>query len=98
MNINVKFDFKNILQLLLKKFSIVLWVFLGLILIAEAFIVNDSLSKVLTASDQSQFAGTQLIRVNFATYDAIENRLNENAKFLPINQNANDPFGVKTND
>ena len=95
MNINLKFDYKKILQLLLKKFSIVLWVFLGLVIIAEGFVIKDSLDKILVASDQSQFAGAQLIRVNFNAYDSIEKQLDENSKYLPGFDNTNNPFGIK---
>ena len=95
MNINIKFDYKQILQLLLKKFSIVLWVFLALVIIAEGFVIKDSLDKILTATDQSLFAGAQLIRVNFPVYDSIEKQIDENSKYLPQFDNVNDPFGTK---
>jgi hypothetical protein len=94
-NIDIKFDYKAILQFLLKRFSIVLWVFLGLVIIAEGFVIKDSLNKILTATDQSVFAGAQLIRVNFTVYDTIEKHIDGNSKFLPEFDSAPNPFGTK---
>ncbi len=98
MNVNIKFDYKKIIQVLLKNFAIVLWVFLGLVIIAEGFVIKDSFSKILTVADQSQFVGSQLIRVNFTAYDQIEKKLEENSKFLPSFDNIPDPFGVKSSE
>lgn len=95
MNIKVKFDYKSFLQLVLKKFSIVLWIFLALVIIAEGFVVKDSLNKIMTVSDQSLYAGAQLIRVNFPLYDSIEKQIEDNTKYLPQFDNINSPFGLK---
>ena len=95
MNINVSFDYKKILQFLLQKFSIVLWVFLLVVIIAESFVIRSSVQQIMTASDNSQIASSQLIRVNFGLYDAVENNLKDNAKYLPQFEKTVNPFGVK---
>ncbi|QQS23074.1 hypothetical protein IPM19_00695 [bacterium] len=92
----MKLDLKAILPFILKRFSLVLWVFLGLVIIAEAFVIKSSIAKMNKAQEQSQFANSQLVRVNFDSYEAIEKRLSENASFVPSTPTSGDPFGVVT--
>lgn len=94
-SINLKFDYKGIAGLVVKKLPLVLWLLLGLVILAEAWIIKGSVDQVLTALDQSQFAGAQLVRVNFESYDRIEKRLNENQQFLPPEPDTADPFGLR---
>lgn len=94
-SLKLSFDLKSIGQSLLKKFSLVLWVMLGLVILAEAWVIKGSVDKVLTATDQSQFANTQLVRVNFDAYDRIEKRLMDNENFLPPEPETADPFGLR---
>lgn len=94
MKLNFKLDYKTFISKLLSKFSIVLWIFLGLIIIAEAWIIKDSVNKVLLANNLSQFAGAQLTRVNFGLYEQVEKRLTENSAYLPEAPTTEDPFGV----
>ncbi len=95
-NINLKFDLKDFPKIILKRLPLVLWAFLGLAILAEAWVIKGSVDKILTATDQSQFANTQLVRVNFAAYEKIEKRLTDNLKFLPPEPDTADPFGLKT--
>lgn len=95
-NVNLKFDFKNIGQAIIKRFSIVLWVVLGFVILAESWVIKSSVDKILTASDDSQFSNTQLVRVNFDLYDSIEKRLIENQTYLPPEPSTRDPFGIRT--
>lgn len=90
----MKLDLKAILPFILKRFSLVLWVFLGLVIIAEAFVIKSSIAKINKAQDQSQFSNSQLVRVNFNFYEAIEKRLSENAVFMPSQPTSGDPFAV----
>lgn len=94
-NVNISFDLKSLTRNLLKRFSVVLWVILGLVILAEAWIIKGSVDKVMTASDNSQFAGAQLVRVNFEAYERIEKRLNLNQQFLPPEPQTADPFGLR---
>lgn len=94
MNLNIKLDYKSILSKLLAKFSIVLWVFLGLVIFAEALVIQDSVAKILQANNLSQFSGAQLTRVNFTLYEQLEKRLTENSAFLPDEPSTEDPFGL----
>lgn len=96
-SINLKFDFKNIGRVLIKRFSIVLWVVLGFVLLAESWVIKSSVDKILTASDDSQFSNAQLVRVNFDLYDSIEKRLIENQTYLPPEPSTRDPFGIRPN-
>lgn len=94
-NVNISFDLKSLSQNLLKRFSLVLWVILGLVILAEAWVIKGSIDKVLTATDQSQFASAQLVRVNFDAYERIEKQLNFNQQFLPPEPETIDPFGLR---
>ncbi|HMR55158.1 MAG TPA: hypothetical protein PKD34_01020 [Candidatus Doudnabacteria bacterium] len=93
-SIKLKFDLKGILPLVFRRFSLVLWIALGLVIAAEGFVIKRSFDKIMIANDSSLFANVQLIRVNFNTYDEIEKRLNENTNFLPPQPIAADPFGL----
>jgi hypothetical protein len=96
LNLKLSLDLKSFVPLLLKRFSLVLWILLGLIMVAEAWVLKSSVDKVLTATDQSQFAGAQLVRVNFTAYEKIEERLNNNNQFLPPEPETQDPFGLSS--
>ncbi|HMQ01652.1 MAG TPA: hypothetical protein PKD79_01115 [Candidatus Doudnabacteria bacterium] len=93
-NLNINFDLKTIINLIFKRFSLVLWIAIGLVLIAEGFILKNSLDKIITANDASLFANVQLVRVNFFTYDNIEKKLNYNTSFLPEEPVTTNPFGL----
>lgn len=90
----MKLNYKGIVPFVLQRFSLVLWVLLGLIIIAEAFVIKSSIAKIKKAQEQSQFANSQLVRVNFKSYEAIEKRLSENKAFVPSQPTGGDPFGV----
>lgn len=94
-NINFSFDIKAITAFLLKKLPLVLWILLGLVIAAEAFVIKGSVDKILNATDQSEFAGAQLVRLNFDGYERIEKRLNENLQYLPPEPDTADPFGQR---
>lgn len=94
-NINLKLDLKSLTGILLKKLPVVLWLLLGLVILAEGWVIKGSVDKILVATDQSQFAGAQLVRVNFSEYEKIEKRLNDNLQFLPPEPSTGDPFGLK---
>lgn len=93
LNMKMNLDLKSFVPLLLKRFSLVLWILLGLVILAEGWVLKSSTDKILTANDQSQFAGAQLVRVNFTAYEQIEQRLNSNNQFLPPEPETADPFG-----
>ncbi|HAG27484.1 TPA: hypothetical protein DCG61_01730 [Patescibacteria group bacterium] len=93
-NLSLSFDIKGILPALFKKFSLVLWIALALLIVAEGLIIKRSFDKIMTANDSSLYANVQLVRVNFNTYDQIEKRLNENTNFLPSTPVSPDPFGL----
>lgn len=97
MKLNIKLDYKQIIPFILKRFSLVLWVFLGLVILAEAFVLKSQVAKISKAREQSQFSNSQLVRVNFKTYEAIEKRLSESAAFIPSTPTTGDPFGVILN-
>lgn len=90
----LKLDYKSFLAKLMAKFSLVLWLFLALVILAEAWVIKASVDKVLTANDLTQFSSAQLTRVNFNTYESIDKRLTENSAFLPEEPNTADPFGL----
>lgn len=94
MKINFKLDYKTILPLILKRFSLVLWIFLGLIILAEAFTIKSSVNKILEANAEQVTNLSQLLRVNFATYSAIDKRLTTNSAFAPADSSGVDPFGI----
>lgn len=94
MKINLKFDYKTILPFVLKRFSLVLWVFLGLILVAEGLTIKSSLDKINAANAEPLLNNAQLLRVNFGNYDAIEKRLSHNQAFIPQEPTITDPFGL----
>lgn len=94
MKLNFSVNYKDVLAFLMKRINLVLWIFLGLVLLAEGFVIKDSISKVLLIADQSQIAGAQLVRVDFNLYDSIEKRLNENSQYLPSSLDSPDPFGL----
>jgi hypothetical protein len=93
-NIKLKFDLKQILPLVFRRFSLILWIALGLIVVAEGFVIKRSLDKIMIANDSSLYANVQLVRVNFNIYDKIEKRLNDNINFVPPQPIATDPFGL----
>ncbi len=92
-NVSLKFNFKDLVPLLLSKFSLILWIFLAIVILVEGWVIKSSVDKVLAANDLSQFAGAQLTRVSFDVYDQIEKRLTENSSFLPSQPTTADPFG-----
>ncbi len=91
---NISFYLKGIARNLVKRFSLVLWVALGLIILAEAWVIKGSLDKVLTAADETPLGNTQLVRVNFESYERIEKKLNFNQQYLPPEPETADPFGL----
>ncbi len=97
MKMNISLDFKTILSYVLKRFSLALWVLLAFVIIAEGFTIKSSINKIQKANEQTQFNGSQLIRVNFTTYDSIEKRLNSNSSFVPAEPTTIDPFGLADN-
>lgn len=94
MKINLKFNYKTFIPFILKRFSLVLWVFLGLVIIAEGFTIKSSVSKILQANDDHITNGVQLLRVNFGVYSDIDKRLTANSNFVPSEPPQNDPFGI----
>ncbi len=94
MKLELKFDYKKTLSYVLKRFSLVLWVFLGLVLLAEALTIKASVNQILEANAEQAISNAKLLRVNFETYNAIEKRLTDNAAFVPSESSGIDPFGV----
>ncbi len=97
MKLSLKFDFKKSLSYILKRFSLVLWVFLGLVVIAEALTIKASVSQILQANAEQAINNAKLLRVNFETYNSIEKRLTTNSSFIPSESTGIDPFGVAPN-
>ncbi len=96
-SIKFSFDFKNISQAIIKRFSLVLWLVLGLVILAEAWVIKGSVDKIFAANDDSAFPNAQLVRVNFTLYDEIEKRMIENQTYLPPEPSTRDPFGIRSN-
>ncbi len=94
MKLNFSLDFKQLMPLVMARFSVVLWIFLLSVILAEGLIIKSSVDKILTATNVSEYAGAQLTRVNFGVYDDIEKRLSENLKFVPSEVSNKDPFGL----
>ncbi len=94
MKIDLKFSLKSILPFILKRFSVVLWVFLGIIILAEAFTIKSSVDMITQANSEPLLNTAQLLRVNFESYEKIDKRLSHNLSFTPSEPKAGDPFGL----
>lgn len=86
---------KDIITFAKTHVAIVLWVFLLLMLLAEIFVLKNSVIKFLASNDESLFGGAQIVRVDFPAYQQIEERLVNNEQFMPAETKGSDPFGVK---
>lgn len=94
MKIDLKFSLKSFLPFVLKRFSLVLWVFLGIIILAEAFTIKSSLDMISQANSEPLLSTSQLLRVNFESYEKIDQRLSHNLSFTPSEPKTGDPFGL----
>lgn len=95
-NINLSFDLKSITRSLQKRFSLVLWLVLALLVLAEAWIMKGAvMDKILQANDRTQFAGAQLVKLNLNVHEVIVERLTENSRFAPTDSNTRNPFGIR---
>lgn len=94
MKINLKFDFKKIIPIILNRFSLVLWLILLLVALAESYVISASVAKINRANEQGEIDSAQLVRINFSAYDTIEKRLNHNQEFVPQEPTSSDPFGL----
>ncbi len=78
-------DFKNLnpLKLILSKISIILWLFLGLVLLLVVWVVFSEVAKINQIQTDLSSAQNRIVRVNMDKYKEVEQRLNENASFSP---------------
>ena len=85
---------QELARIVLSHMAITLWIFLALILFAEAFVLKNSVGKFLSNTSDETLANAQIIRINFAQYEKIEKRLVAGEAFTPENTSENNPFGL----
>lgn len=93
--IKLKFNAKAISKFIKQYISVILWVILIAIFIAEGFVLRNSVWQFLGDSGELTNVGTaQVVRVDFNLYDNIEEQLKENEAYIPQSTQSADPFRV----
>ena len=74
-------------------FSLVLWVFLGIIIVLTGLVIYQEVRKV--SSVQTDTAGIldRIVRVNMGQHESLEKKLGENSSFQPWPVAGADAFG-----
>jgi hypothetical protein len=81
----LKVDLKNIslFKKLKDYLGILLWVFLGIILLLVIWVAFGEISKISRSKSDTDTIQKKIVRVNMEKYKALENKLNDNATFMP---------------
>ncbi len=81
----LSFDYKNFkpLKKILSNISILLWLFLGLVLLLVVWVVFSEVAKITQSQIDLSSAQSKIVRVNMDKYKEVSERLNENASFSP---------------
>lgn len=85
---------QELVRTIIAHMSIALWVFLAVILLAEGFVLKNSVGKFLAGNNSDTAASAQIVRINFNQYEKIEQRLVAGEQFAPANTSSNNPFGL----
>ncbi len=80
-------------NILKNNFSIVLWVFLGLIALLTGLVIFREVGKVSQVQTDTSGILDKIVRVNLGSYQALEKRLGENSSFRPGPIDGADSFG-----
>lgn len=78
-------DLKGVspLKIFKKNFSIVLWVFLGIILVLTGLVIFKEVRKVTQVQTNPEGALDRIVRVNLTQHQALEKLLGDNSSFEP---------------
>lgn len=91
---NLSFDLKGIVSKARANIGLTLWAALIVLILLEGWVVQRSVSILLSANQVEPNAKTQTVRVNFNLYDTIVKRLEDNSSFIPTGVTARNPFGT----
>ena len=91
----IDIDLKSIAAQARKNIPVVLWVFLLLVVLLEAWVIKGAIDMVLYARNSESLVQGQIVRVNFEQYDLIEKRLENNRVFTASEPTQGSPFGLK---
>lgn len=84
----------NLVNTVKGKFSILLWVFLGLIIIFTGLVIFQEVRKVTSVQIDTSGILDRIVRVNLQQHGELENRLGENTSFQPWPVAGADAFGL----
>jgi hypothetical protein len=91
---NISFKFKHIAGKASQKLGLLLWAMLGVVILLEGLVINQSVHILLYAKHVEPTPATQLVRINFGLYDSIVKRLTQQGAFTPTPVAAKNPFGT----
>ncbi len=91
---NINLDLGFLKKFFKQHISILLWLFLGIVVLLEAFVVKGAVDMVRKVRNTPPNVQTPIVRVNISQYDNIENLLQENTAFEPSATTNDDPFGL----
>lgn len=83
LNLNLKKLSSFKLSSIASNITLVLWIFLGLMILLVVWVILGEVRKVTGLSTDTSAAQSQVIRVNREKYNQLENRLNDSAHFSP---------------
>lgn len=75
------------------KLSILLWVFLGIIVLFTGLVIFQEVRKVTLVQTDTSGILDRIVRVNLGQHQALEKRLGENTSFQPWPVAGADAFG-----
>jgi hypothetical protein len=93
-NLNNRFKNISFESLLKTNLGLMLWVFLGIVVLAESFVIYQEISKVSQVQSDPNVAQSKIVRVNLDQHKKLEEKLRDNESFQPRTIPGGSSFGV----
>ncbi len=91
---NITFNFNQIFSKLKAHMSMLFWLLLLALLLAEALVVMKAYKMVLQSQAESNVQAKRQVRVNFDQYDKAVERVQQGSNYIPKDKLDSSPFGV----
>lgn len=84
---------KSLLKFFQKDIAVVLWIFLALTVVLVGWIVSKEIGHIRTVSSDLSGITGEIVRTNLSQYQQLEQKLDDNARFVPATVEGTSAFG-----
>jgi hypothetical protein len=91
---NISLNLGSLQTIFKQHISILLWVFLGIVVLLEVIVIKGAIGTVLSVRNTPPVVQTSIVRVNMPMYDSVEKLLENNLSFDPSVTTNDSPFGL----